>query len=199
MRCHPGGGCVPDSWRNPSPFAGGIISPPPLPHRTSRRGGCLLVAPSPRRSLGTSVSTAPPCLLFEATCFSSQHAHRATHPRSCAGSGHLPKEWLDLVASRVLRAHQTAALDVVAAGGDLMLVARTGGGKSLVFRLAAAAAWQPDVVDKVGLPSLTLVLVPFISLGEHHHAAIPGRTLGCGAPAPEGVCSVRPARCSRCR
>ena len=71
-----------------------------------------------------------------------------------------------------LRPKQREALDVLIAGHDLLYIDRTGGGKSLVFQLPAAAMWLAAVKGGVALPPITLVVVPFISLGEYQASAM---------------------------
>jgi hypothetical protein len=65
-----------------------------------------------------------------------------------------------------------AALRVVAAGEDLLLIDRTGGGKSTVFMVPAVALWKAAVVDGEELPAIALLVVPYIALGESQHAAM---------------------------
>ena len=67
---------------------------------------------------------------------------------------------------------QAQALAAVASGADVLYIDRTGGGKSLVFQLPAAALWIRDMKRGVVLPALTLVVVPLIALGEHQEAAM---------------------------
>ena len=69
------------------------------------------------------------------------------------------------------RPAQVAALETIARGADLLYVDRTGGGKSLAFQLPAALAWRAAVLAGVALPPILLLVVPYISLGEHQRAA----------------------------
>ena len=64
------------------------------------------------------------------------------------------------------RPTQERALASVEGGADLVLIDRTGGGKSLAFQLPAALAWRAGALGDELPPPITLVVVPFIALGE---------------------------------
>merc|ERR1719469_340153 len=66
------------------------------------------------------------------------------------------------------RPTQERALAAVEAGVDLVVIDRTGGGKSLTFQLPAALAWMAGALDddSSALPPIGLVVVPTIALGE---------------------------------
>ena len=81
--------------------------------------------------------------------------------------GAVPAAWLELVAPMKPRPKQLEALAAHASGSDVVLVDRTGGGKSLVFQLPAVGRWREDVRAGVAMPRLALLVVPFIALGEH--------------------------------
>ena len=76
----------------------------------------------------------------------------------------LPDEWR-------LRPMQRRGLEIMARDEDLLVIDRTGGGKSLLFQLPAIADWVVEVERGDELPSITLLVVPFVSLGEHQAAA----------------------------
>ena len=93
------------------------------------------------------------------------------------------------------RPAQVAALETIARGADLLYVDRTGGGKSLAFQLPAALAWRAAVLAGVALPPILLLVVPYISLGEHQRAAFEAflaRMFAAGQLPRRGhVCFVR--------
>ena len=95
------------------------------------------------------------------------------------------------------RPAQVAALETIARGADLLYVDRTGGGKSLAFQLPAALAWRAAVLAGVALPPILLLVVPYISLGEHQRAAFEAflaRMFAAGQLPRRGhVCFVRRA------
>ena len=75
--------------------------------------------------------------------------------------------WRRLYPSGTLRPLQETALAIVETGQNLLLVARTGGGKSLVYLLAAAARWAAAVQAGAACPPIALVVVPLVALGEN--------------------------------
>ena len=95
------------------------------------------------------------------------------------------------------RPAQQAALESIADGADLLYVDRTGGGKSLTFQLPAALAWRTAVLAGETLPPILLLVVPYISLGEHQRAAFEAflaRMYAAGLlPRLGHVCFVRRA------
>eukprot|EP00315_Gephyrocapsa_oceanica_P020474 CAMPEP_0185392280 /NCGR_PEP_ID=MMETSP1364-20130426/76147_1 /TAXON_ID=38817 /ORGANISM="Gephyrocapsa oceanica, Strain RCC1303" /LENGTH=121 /DNA_ID=CAMNT_0027994315 /DNA_START=8 /DNA_END=371 /DNA_ORIENTATION=+ len=68
----------------------------------------------------------------------------------------LPDEWR-------LRPMQRRGLEIMARDEDLLVIDRTGGGKSLLFQLPAIADWVVEVERGDELPSITLLVVPFVS------------------------------------
>eukprot|EP00306_Pavlova_sp_CCMP459_P023438 CAMPEP_0185545034 /NCGR_PEP_ID=MMETSP1381-20130426/4484_1 /TAXON_ID=298111 /ORGANISM="Pavlova sp., Strain CCMP459" /LENGTH=175 /DNA_ID=CAMNT_0028157309 /DNA_START=1 /DNA_END=529 /DNA_ORIENTATION=+ len=56
---------------------------------------------------------------------------------------------------------------IVQTGKNLLLVARTGGGKSLMYLLAAAAPWAAAMQAGTAHPPIALVVVPLVALGDN--------------------------------
>ncbi|EOD36084.1 hypothetical protein EMIHUDRAFT_226957 [Emiliania huxleyi CCMP1516] len=100
----------------------------------------------------------------------------------------LPDEWR-------LRPMQRRGLELMARGEDLLVVDRTGGGKSLLFQLPAIADWVVEVERGDELPSVTLLVVPFVSLGEHQAAAFDAliKKLRDARRLPEAAPATTPA------
>ena len=86
------------------------------------------------------------------------------------------KTWrLKLSPHAQLKPGQVDTLEAIASGGDLVSRQATGSGKSLTFMLPAVAGWQSGFAARqrcrdaqeraeLPLPSLVLVLVPFVEL-----------------------------------
>ena len=96
-------------------------------------------------------------------------------PALSAGSGRVPAAWLKLSPHAQLKPGQVDTLEAIASGGDLVSRQATGSGKSLTFMLPAVAGWQSGFAARqrcrdaqeraeLPLPSLVLVLVPFVEL-----------------------------------
>ena len=96
-------------------------------------------------------------------------------PALSAGAGRVPAAWLKLSPHAQLKPGQVDTLEAIASGGDLVSRQATGSGKSLTFMLPAVAGWQSGFAARqrcrdaqeraeLPLPSLVLVLVPFVEL-----------------------------------
>lgn len=68
-----------------------------------------------------------------------------------------------------MREPQRIGLAAVAEGNDLFGIVRTGGGKSVIGLVPAAARWATS--DEAQLPPLILLVVPLVALGQMQSAA----------------------------
>lgn len=64
------------------------------------------------------------------------------------------------------RPTQRDGFNALETGADVLVIAATGSGKSLVFQLPAIRGWVYDVAAGVLLPMVACVVVLFIALGE---------------------------------
>jgi len=84
------------------------------------------------------------------------------------GIEQLPAAWRELIPEGILlRSMQLEALLAVASKRDALIIAKTSGGKSLVFQLPAAALHKASLAAGEAKPPIVLCVVPFISLGGH--------------------------------
>jgi len=66
---------------------------------------------------------------------------------------------------------QRAGIAAVASGRDVLTVAATGSGKSLIFLLPAIARWAEAIELDKALPPVALLVVPYIGLAESQLAS----------------------------
>jgi superfamily II DNA helicase RecQ len=71
-----------------------------------------------------------------------------------------------------LRETQAETLGAVASGDDVLIIDKTGVGKSVAFQLPAVARWKAERNAENALPAVALLVVPFISLCEHQEAGM---------------------------